>query len=86
MDDMKKTLIRGAIAFVCILILASVIVLCVSKTPNNIHSNVVYGNSGEYATLERISAVRPPLAAPNAHSGSAGSTEVCFVCDLQMEG
>lgn len=86
MNDMKKTLTRGAIAFACILILASVIVLCVSKTPNNIHSNVIYENSGEYATLERISAVRPPLAAPNAHSGSNDSTEINFSCDLQPEG
>ena len=84
--SMKKALICGAIALAGILVLAAVIVIGTSKTPNNIHSNVVFGNSGEYATLERISAVRPPLAAPNAHSGSAGSTEICFVCDLQPEG
>lgn len=83
---MRKALVRGVIAIAGILVLAAAVILVVNKAPNSIHSTVVYGNTSEYATLERISAVRPPLAAPNTHAGSADTMEICFICDLQPEG
>ena len=83
---MKKSLLKVAVATCCMLVLAAIVMIGVSMLPNTIHSNVVYGNSSKYATLERITAARPPLAAPNTHVGSGDSTEISIASDLQPIG
>lgn len=83
---MKKSMLKVAAAVSCMLVLAAIVMLGVSMRPNSIHSSVVYGNSGDYATLERITAGRPPLAAPKTHVDSGDSTEISIVSDLQPIG
>lgn len=83
---MKKSMVKVAAAVSCMLVLAAVVMLGVSKFPNSIHSSVLYGNSGEYTSLERITAARPPLAEPNTHVGSADLTEISIVSNLQPIG
>ena len=83
---MKKTLLIIAIGACSILVLAAIIASGVSMSPNDIHSNVIYSDAAKYASMERITAVRPPLAAPSTHIGSNDANTICFVCDLQPIG
>lgn len=83
---MKKTLLKVAIGACSILVLAAIIVSGVSMSPNDIHSNVIYSDAAKYASMERITAVRPPHAAPSTHIGSNDANAMCFVCDLQPIG
>ena len=79
---MKKFLVRGAVAFAGILVLAAVIILCATKTPNSIHSCVAYEDDAVYTTVEKIASVRPPLAAPDTRAFSTDETKLKVVCDL----
>ena len=79
---MKKLLVRGAVTFAGILVLAAVIALSATKTPKSIHSSVAYINDDVYATVEKIASVRPPLAAPDTRAFSTDETKLKVVCDL----
>lgn len=79
---MKKFLVRGAVAFAGILVLAAVIALSATKTSNSIHSCVAYENDDVYATVEKIACARPPLAAPDTRAFSTDETKLKVVCDL----
>jgi len=83
---MKKTLLKIVIGACSLLVLAAIVMAGVSMIPNDIHSNVIYNDTAKYASLEKISAVRPPLAAPSTHLGSTDVDATYFVCDLQPVG
>lgn len=57
---------------------------CASTTQNVVCSNVAYQASETSVTLEHISDLRPPLAAPRAAIVS-DVEQITLVCDFQAE-
>ena len=82
MSHMKR--IAGIIALVLVILTLLVSIGCSAIAADFVRSNVAYPASETTVTLERISDLRPPLAAPRATAGSKVEL-ITLICDYQAE-
>lgn len=82
MSHMKRIVSTIVVALVILALLVSI--GCDAVAQDVVRSNVAYPSSEAPVALERISDLRPPLAAPRV-AAEESSTSITLVCNFQAE-